>query len=303
MMSEINNTRKKLFNLLGEDANIEHPTGEYLYSEDKESFELQHYVLHLNKIETVPALCAKPKGKIDIKRPVVIYLHSHGGNFAVGKSEMIVGAQYLQNPSYAQVLTQLGMEVWAIDAWGFEDRSGIAESELYKEFLLEGKTLWGMRLYDINALINYLATRSDIDINRVATIGMSMGGMMSWWITALNPKIKLCVDISGQTDLNILKKYRLLDSHGFYLYVPALLKETSILDIQKLILPRKRLSMIGRRDKLCFYIGAQMLNDSLKSEYIKRGYSDNFQGMILSGGHQETMEMRSYWIKFLQNNL
>lgn len=70
------------------------------------------------------------------------YLHSHGGDFSVGKSELIHGAPYLASPSFAEVLTGMGYAVWSIDAWGFEERGGISESELFKQFLLTGKTLW-----------------------------------------------------------------------------------------------------------------------------------------------------------------
>lgn len=59
----------------------------------------------------------------------------------------------------------MGYAVWSIDAWGFEERGGISESELFKQFLLTGKTLWGMRIYDVISLIDYLETRKTQILN------------------------------------------------------------------------------------------------------------------------------------------
>ena len=63
----------------------------------------------------------------------MIYLHSHGGDFSLGKSELLAGASYFVEPSFAKALTSMGYGVWAIDAWGFEERGGIAESELLSD--------------------------------------------------------------------------------------------------------------------------------------------------------------------------
>lgn len=298
-------TREDLKKLLGPDERLDNVSGELLNSEDHGSFMVERYQLHLNKLESVPALRAYSK-TVSGKRPVVIYLHSHGGNFPLGKSEMINGTDYLQNPSFAKVITDMGADAWAIDAWGFEDRAGshgVKESELFKEFLLEGQTLWGMRLFDQQSLIDYLSTRPEVNMDKIATIGMSMGGMESWWLAALEPRVKIVVDISGQTDLSVLKKYRLLDKHNFYLYVPGMLKYTSTLEIQELIAPRPRLSMVGNRDLLCFYPGPEALNPALTKYYADQGHPDNFIGKIMTGGHQETQEMRACWTKFLKQQL
>lgn len=298
----MNDNKKKLYTLLGDNAIADHTFGKKVFVENKKNFVVEHYVLHLNTIEEVPALFIHPYSTKS-KLPIVIYLHSHGGIFNVGKSEVLDGAPYLQPITFADSIIDMGYGIWALDAWGFEERGGIAESELFKEFLLEGKTLWGMRLFDQIALINYLETRKDVDTNRIASIGMSMGGMMSWWLAALDKRIKICVDISGQVNFESLIKYRLLDEHGFYLYIPKLLKEFTTLDIQREIIPRKRLSLVGLRDKLCFQIGADYLNEELKKSYSKLGVENNFKSYTLTGGHQETMYMRYIWKNFLKNNL
>ena len=50
-------------------------------------------------------------------------------------------------------------------------------------------------VYDSLKAVDYLLTRPDVDGNRIATLGMSMGSTMAWWVTALEPRVKVCVDI------------------------------------------------------------------------------------------------------------
>ena len=73
-------TRQDLKKLLGPDERLDNVSGELLNSEDHGSFMVERYQLHLNRLESVPALRAYSK-TVSGKRPVVIYLHSHGGNF------------------------------------------------------------------------------------------------------------------------------------------------------------------------------------------------------------------------------
>jgi hypothetical protein len=79
---------------------------------------------------------------------------------------------------------------------------------------------------------------------------MSMGTTKAWWLAALNPRIRLCVDVCCLTDYEELIRARALSEHGVYYYVPSLLKHFQTADINELILPRPRLSVNGRRDPL-----------------------------------------------------
>lgn len=90
--------------------------------------------------------------------------------------------------------------------------------------LWNGQVMWGMMLYDNRRLLDYMCDREDVDASRVATIGMSMGGLMAWWLAALDERVKVTVDICGQVDAGTLIAKRGLDHHGFYSYVPGLLE-------------------------------------------------------------------------------
>lgn len=290
-----------LFDLLGDSSPAKKTTGKCLKIEQRKGYVLEHYQLVLNDLETVPALYAHPADEGPF--PTVLFFHSHGGDFSTGKSELIQGADYLCTPSFAETITEMGFAVWAIDAWGFEERSGISESELFKQFLLTGKTLWGMRLFDGLHLIDYLETRKDIDSQRLAVIGMSMGGLMSWWLSALDKRIRVCIDIAAQVDIETLMEHRRLDHHGYYYYVPNLLKHYSTAEIQAQIAPRPRLSLVGKNDTMCVDKGVQRLARKLHFIYEQQNASQYFRSESLTGGHIETQEMREKWQKFLKEHL
>lgn len=291
-----------LLSLLG-DLPPETPlSAEVLRREEQDGYRLESVLLDLNGIERVPAYIAFPLAG-EGPYPLVVFNHSHGGNYANGRNELIRSSPYLQHPSFASVLTGMGYAVCCIDMWGFNERGGKAESELVKEMLWHGRVMWGMMLYDNRRLLDYMCTRKEIDAARIATIGMSMGGLMAWWLGALDERIGVVIDICGQVDAHTLIAKRGLDHHGFYSYVPGLLKHFTTLDIQKRIVPRPRMSLTGRNDRLCPIEGVEHLAEGLAAAYREADKPEHWQPVITSGGHMETLEMRTAWQRFLASHL
>lgn len=294
--------RKRLIELLGDYPHAKDRKVQLIRREEKDNYVLESLMLQLNEEESVPAYVAKPLNKKG-PLPIVLFNHSHGGNFEQGKEELLISSSYLQSPSFVEAITNLGYAVGSIDMWGFSERKGKLESELVKEMLLDGRTLWGMRIFDNIAFLDYLVERPDIDQNRVATIGMSMGGLMSWWMAALDNRIKVTVDIAAQVHIETLRQKRGLDHHGFYYYVPGFLKQFSTLVVQSLIAPRPRLSLVGKDDRMCPLEGVMLLDEELGKIYGKYDAKNQWNSQIVTGGHQETKEMRKQWENFLQKHL
>ena len=294
--------REALRQLLGESARVANPTGELLFAREQDGYRLETWSLTLNTIEAVPAYIAYPLGWAG-KLPLVVFNHSHGGNFTRGKEEMVCSSEYLQPTPFVKAITSMGYACACIDMWSFGDRRGKKEEELVKEFLWRGKTVWGMRLFDNMAFVDFLCGLEQIDSGRIAAIGMSMGGLMSWWLAALDTRIKVAVDIAGQVNAETLIEQRGLDGHGFYYYLPGLLRQFATLEVQELIVPRARLSLSGRDDKQCPLAGVKILDAGLRVAYQKAGAPQHWESHSVTGGHQETAQMRYLWKKFLQQHL
>ena len=300
---DYNAERQKLYSLLGDLPARNRPIGARTIAESEHVFyTLETLMLDLNGIEEVPAYFARPRNS-DPPWPVVLYNHAHGGQYEIGKEEFIHPREPLQRPPYAEELARLGIAGLCIDAWNFGERRGLTESELFKRMLWRGRVLWGMMVYDSLRAIDYLMSRADTDTNRIGTIGMSMGSTMSWWVSALEPRITVTVDICCLTEFETLIDVRGLDGHGIYYYVPSLLKYFSTSDINALIAPRPHLSLAGNHDPLTPPQGLDCVDEELKQVYTKLGASDAWTLKRYNVGHIETAAMRTEAINYLKKYL
>lgn len=292
-------TRKKLYNLLGdlppEDYEI---SSELIMKEEKNDYVIEILKLDLNGIEAVPALFISPKNN-NVPTPVILFNHSHGGNYERGKEEVLNSAPYMYKKSFAKDLTEQGYSILSIDAWSFGDRRGRTETEIFKEMLWKGQVMWGMMVYDSIKAVDYLTTRNDIDRERIGTLGMSMGSTMAWWLSALDERIKVCVDICCMTDFKTFIESGALDRHAISYFVPDLINHFSTSEINALICPRPHLSLNGIYDSLTPEKGLDIIDKNLKKVYGEVGFEERFKLKKYPVAHFETVEMRKEALKFL----
>lgn len=298
-MSNANSRRDELYALLGDlpprDRNVQ---ATIVGQEMRGGFMCQHLLLDCNGIEPVPAYFVKPANAFG-RLPVILFNHSHGGNYQIGKRELLDGREYMTKPSYANDLTRSGYGVLCFDHWGFGQRSGRTESSLFKQMLWQGQVLWGMMVYDSLKAIDYLAARDDVDPQRIGTLGMSMGSTMAWWLAALDERIKVCVDLCCLTDFQLLIDTGQLDAHGVYYYVPSLLKHFTTAQINALIAPRPHLSLAGTRDILTPAPGLDRIDAELRRVYAEQGARQAWKLSRHDVAHQETPQMRAEVLKWL----
>jgi dienelactone hydrolase len=158
---------------------------------------------------------------------------------------------------------------------------------------------WGM-VYDSLRAIDYLASRPDVDAGRLATMGISMGSTMAWWVAALAPPIKVCVDMCCLTDFQALIDSRGLDGHGIYYYVPSLLKHFTTAQINALIAPRAHLSLAGNLDRLTPAAGLDRVDAELQEVYEAEDAPQAWKLVRYDMGHFETAAMRAEVLRFLE---
>jgi dienelactone hydrolase len=292
--------RQELYALLGDLPDRHRPISvQAVKVEQREGYRLETLILDLNGLEPVPAYFACPKGEPS-GAPAVLYNHAHGGNYHMGKREFVEGLDALQAPPYAKALTDMGYCALCIDAWNFCERRGRSESELFKEMLWRGQVLWGMMVYDSIRAVDYLASRPEVNPERLATVGLSMGSTMAWWLAALDERIKVCVDICCLTDFEELIAARGLDGHGIYYYVPRLLKHFDTAQINALIAPRAHLALAGNYDRLTPPRGLDKIDAHLKEVYARLGVCERWRLLRYDTGHFETAHGRAAITQFLR---
>lgn len=286
--------RKQLYGLLGDLPDRSRKVGAVkVFQQETPSYVLEELSLDLNGMEEVPAYFVRPLADDGKPRPTILYNHGHGGNYDMGKTELIDGRNSLQCPPYAEFLTGMGYNALCIDMWAFGKRkSRGTESEIFKELLWNGMVLWGMMVYDSIKAVDYLISRPDVDAERLGTTGISMGSTMAWWVAALDLRIKVCIDMCCLTDYRSMLEQKLLDCHGLYYYVPSLIKHFTTAQINGLIAPRAHLSLAGSLDRLTPVDGLSRIDTELRDTYADEGASDAWSLLVYDSGHRETPEMR-----------
>ena len=293
--------RAALLSLLGDLPERSGPVeAAVLGVEERGGLRLESLLLDLNGLEPVPAVFVRPAAAAG-PLPVVLYSHAHGGDFVLGKDELLNGRPALQQPPYGPVLAELGYAALCIDAWGFGERRGRSHDELFKGMLWEGRVLWGMMLHDSLRALDYLEARGDVDAGRMAALGMSLGSTMSWWLAALDERVKVCIDLCCLTDFDALVEERGLERHGIYYYVPGLLRRFGTAQINALIAPRPHLSLAGRYDRLTPLRGLQKVDEELRAVYQQAAAPEAWRLEVHDVGHYESAAMRRAVLQFLRS--
>ena len=295
--------RAELYNLLGDLPDRRRPIrGTKRGEQPRDGYTLETWELDLNGIEPVPAYVARPVTAAG-RLPAVLFNHSHGGGYKIGKQEFVDGRSYLQPVPYAKVLTDLGCIGLCIDHWVFGERSHTSEADTFKAMLWQGQVLWGMMVYDSLRALDFLIERPDVDPQRLGTLGISMGSTMAWWLAALDERVKVTVDICCLTDFHTLLAKKGLSLHGVYYYVPRLLRHFTTAQINALIAPRAHLALAGLQDKLTPPEGLDIIDRELQQVYGQLGHPERWKLLRYDVGHMETPEGREEIIAFLKRFL
>ncbi|MEO6005891.1 MAG: alpha/beta fold hydrolase [Opitutus sp.] len=274
--------------------------------------------------QRVPGILTKSTSRSG-KRPVVIALHGTGGN----------------KESQLSLLTQLAQEGFigvAIDGryHGARTQAGKGTDE-YNAALLRAfdapagqphehpfffDTVW-----DVIRLIDYLATRDDVDATRIGLIGFSKGGIEAYLAAAADPRIAVVVPCIGvqsfrwalehdtwrsrvetvQTAFDTAAKHSgvtTLDAafvHTFYDHVaPGLDGEFDGPAMLPLIAPRPLLSINGGTDARTPLPGLNECADAARRAYHAAGADDKFVLLVQPNtGHKvtdESMKTAHAWL-------
>jgi hypothetical protein len=298
--------RKEMWSLLG-DLPWGHQPGSatLLATEKHDGFTLERLVLDLNGIEPVPALLLIPD-KRQARAPGLLYIHWHAGMYDLGKEQLLTGVD--AQPAYAPVCAEKGLVTLAIDSWCFGERKqdengSVGEESAFKYMIWNGRVLYGMMMFDEFRALDYLAGRPEVDAGRLGVLGMSMGSTKAWWLAALEPRVRVCLDVCCLTDFQELIKLHGLSRHGIYYFVPSLLKHFHTEQINELIVPRAHLSVNGRLDELTPPAGVERIRDYLMPLYQKYGRADDCRIELFDCPHEELPEMRRLILEWMDTHL
>jgi dienelactone hydrolase len=277
----------------------------------RDGWRIEKFVFDNGVDSEVPGYIAIPE---DGKRrhPAILTMHGHGSS-----KENMFGYEPTSQ-DVAELLVKQGYVVLGIDNYFNGERKGAGpagdlevmkrgsdqEMSLFKLNLWLGRTLWGMMLRDELIALDYLASRPEVDPDRIGAQGMSMGSTRSWWLAAIDDRIKAVVGVACFTRYEDLIAIRQLRAHGIYYFVPGLLKHFDSEGVMALIAPRPFLALTGDRDAGSPPEGMKKLEQILSKFYGLYEKADSFQSIIYpETGHVYNDDQKQKMIQWFNHHL
>ena len=275
---------------------------ETVSSEAREGYTLETLAIGNGAGVRIPAYLLVPDGRTE-PGPAILYNHYHGGLYDLGKEELFKEDWPIPGTTFARELTSRGYVVLCIDSYVFGERrwhgpageseeGSATEWSLFKLFLWQGRTMWGMMVRDDRIALDVLCSRPEVDPSRIGAIGMSMGSTRTWWLSAMDERVKVSACVACLTHYQTLIRHGMVRAHGFYYFVPDVLKHFDSEAVLSLIAPRPLITLTGSEDGGSPAAGVRIINETCEQVYGLHGEAQKFRGLLYEGvGHDYTPQI------------
>lgn len=146
----------------------------------------------------VPAYLAIPKiGSGPF--PVVILIDGIGGS----KARWFEVDSWQRGTLVVNALIESGFSAMALDARFHGERAAENDYQIPTD-MSERRDMVVQSVIEHRRAMDYLATRPEVDANRIGVLGLSMGGMLTFALTSIDSRIHTA--IAGLTPVGILKE-------------------------------------------------------------------------------------------------
>ncbi len=224
------------------------------------------------------------------KLPTILYVCGHGGKKVAGQS-LGNKASYQHHGAW---FARNGYACLMIDTVQLGEIEGIHHGT-YRY----GMWWWNARGYSSAAVeawnciraLDYLETRPEVDANRFGVTGRSGGGAYSWWIAALDERIKVAVPVAGITSLQNHVVDGCVEGHCDCMY-PVNTYRWDFAQIAALVAPRPLLISNTDKDRIFPLDGVVDVYVKTRRIYKLLGAEDKIGLQITEGPHKDTQNLR-----------
>ncbi|MDA8743570.1 prolyl oligopeptidase family serine peptidase [Rubripirellula amarantea] len=168
-----------------------------------------------------------------------------------------------------------------------------------------GYTPAGVEAWTGIRALDYLETRQEVDANRFGITGRSGGGAYSWWIAALDQRIKVAVPVAGITTLRNHVIDGCVEGHCDCMYMINTYR-WDYARVAALMAPRPLLISNSDKDSLFPLDGVVEIHRQVRDVYDVHSKPDHLGLQITEGPHKDTQELRVHafrWFnRFLKND-
>ena len=290
----------------------------------------------------VPAFVLIPK-KVLLPAPGIVALHDHGGFYLWGKEKLVAlddehpvltdfKRELYAGRSIASELARAGYVVIVIDMfyWGerrmlladdpsdwrerprsitkqrieaFDRRSSEGEQLVGRTVFSAGFTWAGVMFWDDVRTVDYLLTRPEVDPRRIGCVGLSLGGVRSAHLAALDDRIKAAVVVGWMTSFPAQLKRRITNTIGHTKLVPGLYRYLDYPDVASLAMPTPLLVINGSKDELFEPAGVRASFEKLAVCYQKAGVPERLRTRLYDAPHEFNREMQTEAWSWLEKHL
>lgn len=276
------------------------PEPQVIEQVDKGDYVREKVLIRTAPATVMPVYMLKPKGSLG-PLPTVIAFHGHGygvkdivGLWEDGSEREFPDGYH---KDFGVALCRRGFLVAAPEISCFGERRtdfSYLDQEFGQDepttcdhtaklaFHLGGSAV-GLRVLDGKRLVDYLASRPDADTQRLGAMGISGGGMATFFSTCLDPRIRACV-VSGY--FSPFRNSIHAMHHCTCNFVPGLYRFGEIYDLVGLIAPRPLLVEAGTRDPIFPIEKVKEAVARTREVYTVFGAQDQVETDYFEGRHQ-----------------
>jgi dienelactone hydrolase len=333
--------RGKLLELLHYAPAPTDPRAETVERVDRGDYVQEKVYFNTTPAIRVPAFVLLPRNARG-RAPGIVALHDHGGFYFWGKEKLLeLGGehpvltdfkrQYYGGRSIASDLARAGYVVVVIDMfyWGerrmlladdpadwrdrppgitperiaaFNRRSG-DEQLLARTIFAAGFTWAGVMYWDDIRTVDYLASRPEVDPARIGCVGLSIGGLRTIHLAALDDRIKAAAAVGWMTSFPPQLERKIRNTIGFTKLVPGLYRYLDYPDVATLAMPTPLLVINGSKDALFEPSGVHASFEKLAACYRKAGVPDHVRTSLYDTPHEFNREMQAEAWSWLARHL
>ncbi|MBN2329797.1 MAG: dienelactone hydrolase family protein [Candidatus Omnitrophica bacterium] len=288
----------------------------------------------------IPAYVLIPK-QYSGKRPAIVDLHCHAGYFLFGKEKVMpmphphpalveMKQRNYDGRSTSEQLARRGYVVISIDRFYFGERrtifddmnslgmdlenytveqvrkanrrAGEGEATLAKSLFWAGTTWQGVGCWDDMRTVDYLASRSEVDPERIGCLGVSMGGDRTNYLCALDDRIQCAVSVGWMAALRPLIQSH-VNTHSFSHFLPGLTHFMDLPDMIGAFAPKALMVQQCSQDQLYTLDSMREACRKIEKIYAKAGASQNYAYKFYDHPHRFSIDMQEDAFAWLDRHL
>jgi hypothetical protein len=156
-----------------------------------------------------------------------------------------------------------------------------------------GYTPAGVEAWNCIRALDYLATRKEVDTERIGATGRSGGGAYTWFVAALDDRIKVAVPVAGITDLENHVVDGCVEGHCDCMYFVNTYR-WDYPQLAALVAPRPLLISNTDKDNIFPLEGVLRTHRIVRRIYALHGAEKNLGLHITEGPHEDTQELYTH---------